>query len=113
MTPCVLHKARRRRLRQQDSPPPPPSQDPSRHALFLRLLQQGVYRASTSVRSHPTTIFRIGMCVPIPAPAPQGGVGDHLLARGREYPAPAPQGGGGTIFWRPVANCQPLLLKGG
>ena len=31
---------------------PPPSQDPSRHALYLRSRWRGVYRASASARSH-------------------------------------------------------------
>ena len=31
---------------------PPPSQDPSRHALCLRSLRRGVFRASASARSH-------------------------------------------------------------
>ena len=39
---------------------PPPSQDPSRHALCLRSLGWGVFRASASARSHKnSTIFRI------------------------------------------------------
>ncbi len=39
-----------------------------------------------------------------PAPAPQGGVRDHLLARDRESLAPAPQGAWSRIDNQPMIN---------